>query len=267
MKKILSRSFMSIIVMLIIAGGCSDDNPMTKREIALKKARERIRNAPGRTGILTEKKLYSFFDEELIIRDFFQDRQGGFFVDVGCAYPIKANNTYYLEKHLGWTGIGIDALNDYAVEWKEKRPNTRFFNFLVTENSAGSGRFYKSERMGLSSTNQNMADGFEEDPRGRAKTEEIQVKKISLTDLLDQEEIKKIDLLLLDIEGHELKALAGIDLERFSPELIVSEVFGNDKVTKYLNKHGYQQIQRYVPMDEVNTYYCRKQKHVATPSN
>ena len=56
---------------------------------------------PPRRDILgTEKKLYSQFDEELIIRDFFQDRRGGFFLDVGAAWPLRNNNTYYLEKHL-----------------------------------------------------------------------------------------------------------------------------------------------------------------------
>ena len=36
----------------------------------------------GHRDILgTEKKLYSQFDEELIIRDFFQDRRGGVFPD------------------------------------------------------------------------------------------------------------------------------------------------------------------------------------------
>ena len=43
------------------------------------------------------KKLYSHQKEELVIRDFFQDRRGGFFVDVGCWHPISDSNTYYLE--------------------------------------------------------------------------------------------------------------------------------------------------------------------------
>ena len=182
---------MSIIAILIIAGGCSKD-PFAYHVDKLGTMRERIRNAPGRTGILTEKKLYSLFDEELIIRDFFQDRKGGFFVDVGCAGPIKANNTYYLEKHLGWTGIGIDALNDYAASWKKKRPNSKFFNFLVTDNSEGSGRFYKSEFMGFSSTNQKVANGSVFPNDRRAKTEEIQVPKVCLNDLFDREGIKKL---------------------------------------------------------------------------
>ena len=67
-------------------------------------------NEEAANSILTEgRKLYSQNDEELIIRDFFQDRRGGFFVDVGCYDWKDLSTTYYLEKHLGWSGIGIDA--------------------------------------------------------------------------------------------------------------------------------------------------------------
>ena len=59
---------------------------------------------PGRTGILAEKPLYSVFAEEVIIRDFFQDREGGFYLDVGAAWAVTRSNTYYLEKT--WDGRG-----------------------------------------------------------------------------------------------------------------------------------------------------------------
>jgi FkbM family methyltransferase len=262
MKKIKPLGLLSFIAILIISSGCSEEkHPFLK---SMEETREKIRNAPGRTGILTEKKLYSCFDEELIIRDFFKDRKDGFFVDVGCAWPAKDSNTYYMEKHLGWTGIGIDALNDYAAGWKEKRPNSKFFNFLVTENSDGTGTFYKSEELGISSTDQKKADGRYYS--ASLKTEKIQVPKITLNDLLDREGIEKIDLLSMDIEGNELEALAGLDLERFSPALIVTESFGiKDEVLKYLVQHGYQQIKRYEPFDEVNMYFCRKHEPLAVP--
>ena len=86
-------------------------------ERAIQKQLDVFRKAPGRTGILAEEPRYSRFAEEVLIRHFFQDREGGFFLDVGCAWPIRSNNTYYLEHHLGWTGIGIDALPDYADGW------------------------------------------------------------------------------------------------------------------------------------------------------
>lgn len=216
---------------------------------------ETIRNAPGRSGILSEKKLYSLFDEELIIRDFFQDRKGGFFLDVGCAWPIDANNTYYLEHHLGWTGIGIDALDDYAPGWHEKRSNSKFFAYLVSDRSGGTGTFFKSPNSGLSSTDRDLASGrgFGDD----LKPKKVEIPEITLDDLLDREGVDRIDLLSLDIEGAEPQALAGFDIERFQPELVVVE--GNDPVvTKYFDQHGYKQIQRYIPFDPINRYFERQ---------
>jgi FkbM family methyltransferase len=261
MKKTITLSLLALFTVAIIASGCSYElSPMQKM---MKKVGKEIRNKPGRTGILAEKKLYSLFDEELIIRDFFSDRKGGFYVDVGCAWPIKANNTYYLEKHLGWTGISIDALDDYAVAWKEKRPNSKFFSFLVTDRSGGSGTFFKSEALGFSSTDPSWARGiYSQTP---FKSEKVEIPMITLNALLDREGIKKIDLLSMDIEGHELKALAGFDIERFSPDLIAIECRPKSRalMIRYFNRHGYEKIQRYVPFDYLNLYLCRKQDAAA----
>jgi len=216
---------------------------------------------PGKTGILAEKNLYSLVSEELIIRDFFQDRKGGFFLDVGCAWAVDYSNTYYLEKHLGWTGIGVDALIDYAEEWATVRPTSKFRNYLVTDVSGGEGTFFKSDSLGLSSTNESMASGvyFGYDN----KPVEVSVPMITLTDLLDQEGVTKIDLLSMDIEGHEPKAFAGFNIERFAPELLVIEG-KNRRVEKYLARHGYVLIERYAGLDQVNRYYERKQMETET---
>jgi FkbM family methyltransferase len=221
----------------------------------IERTRQRLRQIPGRTGILSEERRYSLYDEELIIRDFFQDRQGGFFVDVGCAWPINASNTYYLEKHLGWKGIGIDAVGDYAAAWQRERPASKFFQRLVTDHSGTEDRFFKSEDTGISSTNADWASGkvFGD----RMKVEEVRVPSTTLDDLLDREGVKKVDLLSMDIEGHELQALAGFDIERFRPELVVAE--GKvEAVQRYFEEHGYELIERYLPFDEVNRYFRRK---------
>ena len=67
---------------------------------------------------------------------------------------------------------------------------------------------------------------------------------ITLTDLLDQEGVTKVDLVSMDIEGHEPKAFAGFDIDRFAPELLVIEG-KNNQVEKYLAIHGYVLIERY----------------------
>jgi FkbM family methyltransferase len=227
---------------------------------AIEKIREDLRNVEGREGILAEKSLYSTFDEELIIRDFFQDRRNGFYLDVGCATPVRGSNTYYLEKHLDWTGIGVDALEDYGPAWQEIRPNSRFLVYLVTDRSGGTETFFKAFGLGISSTDQEWASGkvFKVDN----PTTEIQVEMITLDDLLGREGVTKIDLLSMDIEGHEPKALAGFDIERFQPELVVIErqveAPKEREVSGYFEQHGYELIEKYRRFDKVNDYFERK---------
>jgi FkbM family methyltransferase len=212
--------------------------------------------ATGRKDILhTEKKLYSQKDEELIIRDFFQDRRDGFFLDVGCAWPIKNNNTYYFEQNLGWSGIGVDALPEYAQPWSRKRRNSKFFNLLVTDHEGTVESFYRSELAGISATKPTKG------PAGRdVKYEEIRVPTTTLTSLLERNGVSKVDLLSMDIEGAEPLALAGFDIDRFRPDLACIELRAStrEQVLAYFAAHGYERIERYARYDPVNYYFARK---------
>ncbi len=209
-----------------------------------------------------KKQVYSQHSEELIIRDYFQDLRGGVFLDVGCAWPIKYSNTYFLETKLGWSGIGVDALPEYAAEWKQDRPRSRFFQYLVTDHVAADQKFFRSEVAGISSTEQRKVFSHR-----AVKSTEIEVPSITLTKLLDENGVKHIDLLSLDIEGSELLALRGLDLERFQPGLICVEWFhaGREKLQAYLAAHGYARIERYVAFDGVNDYYAPKADVAALP--
>lgn len=200
--------------------------------------------------------LYSQHKEELIIRDFFRDRRDGFFLDVGCATPIRDSNTYYLEKHLGWSGIGVDGLPEYRSSWERRRPKSKFFNYLVTDHADTVEPFYRSELPGISSSKPPVRG-----PAGKERDfEEIQVPTITLTRLLEENQVSKIDLLSIDIEGHEPAALAGFDIDRFRPELVVVEAkpANREFLVKYFTDHGYEQLEKYLEHDPVNYYFARK---------
>jgi FkbM family methyltransferase len=223
--------------------------------VACEKAAE---PGPPRRDILgTEKKLYSQFDEELIIRDFFQDRRGGFFLDVGAADPDVNNTTYYLEKNLGWKGIAVDAVLDYSVLWQMKRPHSLFFNYLVTDHAGTLDTFYKAGVRTLSSTQKDRMWGDQ-----KVDSVETQVPSITLTRLLDDNQVTHIDLLSMDIEESEPQALAGFDIDRFKPDLVCIEAVDRvqPKIQAYFDAHGYERIARYAPHDEVNWYFTPKAK-------
>jgi len=205
---------------------------------------------PTRDILWTETKLYSYGNEEIIVRDFFQDRRDGFFVEIGCAWPIKNSNTYYLEKQLGWRGIGVDGLPDFARAWSEARPQSTFLNFLVTDRSDELESFYKVGVWGLSTAEKDVAKDLN-------VVDEIEVPGITLDDLLERQGVKEIDFLSIDVEGHQSSVLAGFDLARWKPKLVCIEDDGLLSIP-WFKERGYEPIERYRFRDVVNWWFAPK---------
>ena len=203
--------------------------------------------------LATEVPLYSQLGEELVARDFFQDRRDGVFLDVGCSTPVSNNTTYYLEAHLGWTGIGIDALPSYGPSWEKTRPNATFEHYAVTDVSGETIPFYPAHILGVSSLSERHVKEW------GGGGEPIVVPTITLTKLLDDHGIAEIDFLSIDIEGAEEGALKGFDIDRFKPELICIELGVDDEndafILEYLETHGYEVMEKYRAYDNVNSYF------------
>ena len=199
--------------------------------------------------------LYSQRDEELIIRHFFDDRREGFFVDVGSFHWKKKSTTYYLEKHLGWSGIAMDAQPGFAAGYRTHRPATTFLNYIVTDHSGTVETLYLARA--LSSTSRELIRRF---PKTRdLEPREISVPTITLDEALDQNRVSRIDFLSMDIEGGEPAALAGFDIGRFRPELVCIESDPSTRaaILAYLTEHGYERIDAYLAHDNANWYFAR----------
>lgn len=51
------------------------------------------------------------------------DKKNGFYVEIGSSHWKQDNNTYILEKHFDWKGVGIEILENLAKEYNENRSN------------------------------------------------------------------------------------------------------------------------------------------------
>lgn len=195
----------------------------------------------------------SYSGEEWIIRDFFQDRRDGFFVDVGANDHRITSNTYYLEKELNWSGIAIEPLREFEAGYVKNRPRTRFLPFFVSDVSNQQAKMYVLSRNSLvSSADKRFTERQGENPQ------EIEVPTITLTDLLDAERVQRIDLLSIDIELWEPKALAGFDVGRFRPQLVCIEVHPEvrQQILDYFARHGYVVVGKYLHADRNNLYFA-----------
>jgi len=190
--------------------------------------------------------------EEIFIRDFFRDKPGGVFVDIGASHYRVRSTTYYLEMHLGWSGLAVDALAEYADAYEKHRKKTKFCAVYVGDKTDAEVDFnvIKSNKR-LSSS----SDAVGKEHVGDVET--IKVKTITMNDLLAANGITRFDLLSMDIELAEPAALRGFDIDRYKPMLVVIE--SHDEVDKeiktYFTAHRYSAIEPYSRLDPLNDYY------------
>jgi FkbM family methyltransferase len=195
---------------------------------------------------------YSEHAEEWLVRDFFHDQRNGVFVDVG-SYDYKFfSNTYYLEKELGWSGLAVDAQEEFAADYAKYRPRTRFFTFFVSDRSdALESLFVPGNRL-VASSNKGFSDRY--DTSGK----ERKVSTITLNDLLARAGVTAIDFLTMDIELAEPKALAGFDLVRYRPRLVCVEAHPDvrQQLINYFADRQYRVVGRYLRADPYNLWFA-----------
>ncbi len=194
----------------------------------------------------------SYSEEEWCIRDFFKDKRGGYFVDVGANDYKVTSNTYYLDTVLEWSGLAIEPQRQFEADYAKFRPRTKFRSFFVSDASNQLAKMYVLSKNSLISS----ADkGFTEQHGDKAK--EIEVPTITLTDLLDAEGVKRVDFMSIDIELWEPKALAGFDIDRFRPELVCIEVHPEVRqaILDYFARHRYVVVGKYLRADVNNLYF------------
>ena len=195
---------------------------------------------------------YSQFGEDISLKALLggnTESRKGFYVDVGCNHPIRLSNTFnlYLE---GWSGIVIDANKELIADFKKIRKNDIAICCPVS-NEVREITFYKSKVDSVSTIDEKTYLEWKE----LWKFDEADFEKVNtrtLTSILDEAMpmgSKKIDLLCVDVEGHDYEVLLGLDFNKYKPEAIIVELFAKTikevfetDIYKYLNGFGYELI-------------------------
>ena len=189
-----------------------------------------------------DRKSYSMDGEDVVISNYFNNKEKGFYIDIGCYHPIHRNNTFLLFKK-GWQGINVD-IHDFSIElFNYARPKDLNYNFAVSNKNEKVKMFFQKELSQLSTIDQNQAKkAFQ----GTIKEKEIQA--YTLNEILNFSKLnnKKIDLLDIDVEAVDLKVLQGLSFEKFKPELICIEIHEKNlkesQTFKFLKDYNYELI-------------------------
>jgi FkbM family methyltransferase len=158
------------------------------------------------------------FEDVMLARCFPGPR--GFYVDVGANDPDIDNVTRHFYER-GWSGINIEPLKSNFTRLKKRR--TRDLNLhLAAGDRDGTIAFYEIAKWhGYSTTDAAIAAQHRKDG---LKVVEHKISLRRLASILDEHASgKTIDFLSIDVEGTELAVLAGADLDRHRPRIIMAE--------------------------------------------
>ncbi len=166
-----------------------------------------------------KKSYYSFSGVDVIIENIFRNINNGFYIDVGCQNPIKNNNTYLLYKK-GWRGLNIDLDNDNINLFNIARPKDHNINVAVSSEIGEADLYFYHKKSPINTIDKKTSD------YQKAKVSDIKkVKTDTLNNIINNSKYnnKKFNLLSIDVEGHELQVLKGLDFNKYKPDVIVVE--------------------------------------------
>lgn len=207
---------------------------------------------------ITFNRSYSQEGEDLILNRIFNNRNNGFYVDIGSFHPVRFSNTFLFYKK-GWRGITIDARPDSSLLFKKLRPND--ISLEIPINDIETELVYYM-------FNEPALNGFSKELTEQRKNEtsyklikEVNLKTKKLEFILDNylPNNTKIDFLTVDVEGLDLNVLRSNNWEKYRPDYLLTEDLNldlsniyNSPVSIYLASKNYSFFAK-----TVNTIFYR----------
>jgi len=201
---------------------------------------------------------YSVAGEDILIRNLFgKNRRQGLYIDIGCNMPIQYSNTFKLYLK-GWDGICVDGNENLIRKFRKIRKRDICLQEIVSNEERDITFYQDNLNPTLSSVDPVIGKDLYD---GSTGIKEITTRSTTLARIMEKHVgSRKIDLLCVDVENHDLEVLKGNDFTRFRPEIICVEFHGSmdrlntSEMHSFLSGAGYDLL----ALSSPNAYYRNK---------
>jgi FkbM family methyltransferase len=192
--------------------------------------------------------------EDVVLAQIFVGQIAGFYVDIGGGHAVADNVTFHAYQQ-GWHGLVLEPQTALARLYAKVRPCDIVVEALAGRAEGTADLFQASVFHGLST-----ASGAHADAAIKAGVAGKMVGKrvATLASLLEAHAPARIDVLKIDVEGHEAEVIAGNDWARFRPRVVLAEAIdplsmldASHRFEPQLLEAGY----RFAFFDNLNRWY------------
>ena len=182
---------------------------------------------------------YSQAQEDIFLhQNIFKNKQNGKYIELGALDGVLYSNTKFFEDTLNWSGILIEPNPHKFDELKQNRPNNFLFNNLVSCHTEPLDfRCFVHHHAAVSGVENtlppNHFDEYFNKYIGILPQDRIPMQPKSLSDIVKETGLTHIDLLSLDVEGHEYEVLKSWDFS-VPIDVILIEILGQDQAKEEL---------------------------------
>jgi FkbM family methyltransferase len=154
--------------------------------------------------------------DQLLYETYFRDLTGGTFIEAGAHDGLSLSSCRFFEEFLGWRGCNIEPIAPLYEQLCVNRPAATNVHAAL---SSASGRAT------LRTRHDNSFGGTLRSVEGRAEFRQTMpdVRTLTYEELIREQGLTKVDLFVLDVEGHELEVLKGMQGARVLPDVMVVE--------------------------------------------
>ena len=164
--------------------------------------------------------FYSQNCEDVLLARCFEGQQTGFYVDVGAEDPDAGSVTRYFYER-GWRGLNIEPTPYFWNQLQLARPRDLNLQLAASNTDHDTVELTVVQNTGLSSIDAERRLMLAGQQTHAVESIEVQTRRLDT--LLEWANLPRIDFLKVDVEGHELSVMQGINLLRFRPRVIVIE--------------------------------------------
>jgi FkbM family methyltransferase len=201
---------------------------------------------------------YSQCEEDIFLNDnIFKNKKNGVYIELGALDGILYSNTKFFEDSLNWTGILIEPHPDKFKFLQKNRPNNLLFNDLISCHTDPLEFRYFIDNIHLAAVSgvENTLSQLHFESFFNKEWYKIEpqtttfIKPTTLSEIVKQTKFTHIDLLSLDVEGHEYEVLTSWDfsipIDVILIEMLEVDLEKNELCRQILIKNNYKFITKY----------------------